>query len=198
MSEEETPQEEPQQPEPPASEEEASAEEAPAEEAPAEEPPAEVVPAPPVEQLTPKAKRKLERSQARGPARPQRTPEERASERSQRRRSAAQSRRRYRATRRAKRGEPGTGTPPAEQATGARKVRLGTVVSARADKTITVRIETARRHPAYEKVVRRSRTVHAHDERNEAHEGDVVRVVETRPLSRSKRWLLLEILERAR
>jgi small subunit ribosomal protein S17 len=61
-----------------------------------------------------------------------------------------------------------------------------------------VRIEIARRHPVYEKVVRRTNTVHVHDERNEAQEGDVVRVVESRPLSRTKRWRLLEILERAR
>jgi small subunit ribosomal protein S17 len=81
---------------------------------------------------------------------------------------------------------------------GKRKVRLGTVVSSGAAKTITVRIERARRDPTYEKVVRRSSTVHAHDERNEANEGDVVRVAETRPLSRTKRWRLLEIVERAR
>jgi small subunit ribosomal protein S17 len=56
----------------------------------------------------------------------------------------------------------------------------------------------ARRHTTYEKVVRRSSTLHAHDETNEAQEGDIVRVVETRPLSRSKRWRLLEIVERAR
>ncbi|MGH2988939.1 MAG: 30S ribosomal protein S17, partial [Solirubrobacterales bacterium] len=87
---------------------------------------------------------------------------------------------------------------PAERAAGKRKVRLGTVVSSRAAKTITVRIERARRDPTYEKVVRRSNTVHAHDERDEANEGDVVRVVETRPLSRTKRWRLLEIVERAR
>jgi small subunit ribosomal protein S17 len=72
------------------------------------------------------------------------------------------------------------------------------VVSNKADKTITVRIEVARRHTTYEKVVRRSNTLHAHDEANQAQEGDIVRVVETRPLSRSKRWRLLEIVERAR
>jgi small subunit ribosomal protein S17 len=61
-----------------------------------------------------------------------------------------------------------------------------------------VRIDSARRHPSYEKIVRRSNTLRAHDERNEANEGDLVRVVETRPLSRSKRWRLTEILERAK
>ncbi|MGH2982524.1 MAG: 30S ribosomal protein S17 [Solirubrobacterales bacterium] len=77
-------------------------------------------------------------------------------------------------------------------------MRQGIVVSDGADKTITVRIDTARRHPAYEKIVRRSRTLRAHDERNEAGEGDVVRVVETRPISRSKRWRLVEVIEKAR
>jgi small subunit ribosomal protein S17 len=72
------------------------------------------------------------------------------------------------------------------------------VVSAAADKTITVQVEMVRRHPTYEKVVRRTSKVHAHDEGNQAQQGDIVRVVETRPLSRSKRWRLLDIVERAR
>ena len=59
-------------------------------------------------------------------------------------------------------------------------------------------MEVARRHPTYEKVVRRSATLHAHDADNEAQEGDIVRVVETRPLSRTKRWRLVEIVEKAR
>jgi small subunit ribosomal protein S17 len=61
-----------------------------------------------------------------------------------------------------------------------------------------VQIEIKRRHPTYEKVVRRTSTIHAHDERNQAQEGDIVRVVESRPLSRTKRWRLVEVLERAR
>ena len=65
-------------------------------------------------------------------------------------------------------------------------------------KTITVRIDVARRHRRYEKIVRSSSTVHAHDENNDAHEGDVVRVIESRPLSRTKRWALVDVLERAR
>ena len=77
-------------------------------------------------------------------------------------------------------------------------MRQGTVVSSKADKTITVRIEVVRRHPVYEKVVRRSATIHAHDESNAANAGDVVRVIESRPLSRTKRWRLVEVLERAR
>jgi small subunit ribosomal protein S17 len=77
-------------------------------------------------------------------------------------------------------------------------VRQGVVVSAKPDKTITVRIDVARRHRRYRKILRTSTTLHAHDERNDAHEGDTVRIVECRPLSRSKRWRLVEILERAR
>jgi small subunit ribosomal protein S17 len=188
--------------------EEATAEEAPAaevSEAPEPEPEAEAAPgadvqpvAEPEEVLGPKQRRKLERSQAQGPALPPRSPEERAAERDQRRREAKERRRRYRASRKAKRGEPGTGTPPAERAAApAVKVRQGTVASSKADKTITVQLEIVRRHPMYEKVVRRSHTVHAHDERNEASEGDTVRIIESRPLSRSKRWRLLEIVQRA-
>ena len=81
---------------------------------------------------------------------------------------------------------------------GRRAVRQGLVVSDKANKTITVRIDFARRHRRYEKIVRSSSTLHAHDENNEAHEGDVVRVVECRPLSKSKRWKLVDVLEQAR
>jgi small subunit ribosomal protein S17 len=84
---------------------------------------------------------------------------------------------------------------PAE---GKRSVRQGIVVSDKADKTITVRIDFARRHRRYEKIVRSSSTLHAHDEQNDAHEGDTVRVIESRPLSKSKRWKLVDVLERAR
>jgi len=123
----------------------------------------------------------------------------RAAERIERRRAKAVSRRRARARTRERRGaERGEGTPPREPAPGDRKIRQGTVVSAKPDKTITVQVQITRRHPTYEKVVRQSNTVHAHDERNEANEGDIVRVVESRPLSRLKRWRLLEIVERAR
>jgi small subunit ribosomal protein S17 len=146
----------------------------------------------------PKAKRRLERSRASGPPRPARTPDERAKERAEEHRASGERRRRYRAARRRKRGEPGTGTPPAPREAGPKKVRQGTVVSAGGDKTITVEIAVVRRHPTYEKVVRRTSKLHAHDEANQAQEGDVVRVVESRPLSRTKRWRLLEILEKAR
>ncbi|HEY2769216.1 MAG TPA: 30S ribosomal protein S17 [Solirubrobacteraceae bacterium] len=78
------------------------------------------------------------------------------------------------------------------------KVRQGIVVSDRADKTITVRIDTARRHRRYQKIVRTSRTLHAHDERNDANVGDTVTVREARPLSRTKRWRLVEVIQRAK
>ncbi|HEX8857042.1 MAG TPA: 30S ribosomal protein S17 [Thermoleophilaceae bacterium] len=84
------------------------------------------------------------------------------------------------------------------EGTGRKRVRQGVVVSAKPDKTITVRIDTAHRHRTYKKIVRSSTTLRAHDERNEANEGDMVRVIESRPISRSKRWRLVEILERAR
>jgi len=181
-------------------EEAASAEdeEAPAEEA--EEAPAEEQPAEEDEEagLDWKARRRLRRSRQPVEARPQRAPQERQAEREQHRRGRAAQRRRIRQAQRAERGATGTGTPPAQHRANAAKVRQGVVVSDRADKTITVRIDIARRHPSYEKVVRRSRTLRAHDERNEAGQGDVVRVVETRPISRSKRWRLLEVVERAR
>jgi small subunit ribosomal protein S17 len=145
-----------------------------------------------------KARRRLERSRRATEARPARSPGERQGEREQRHRARAVARRRHRQSRRAKKGEPGVGTPRAERRPNPAKVRQGVVVSDRADKTITVRIDTARRHPTYEKIVRRSRTLRAHDEQNEAGAGDVVRVVETRPISRSKRWRLLEVVEKAR
>ena len=85
-----------------------------------------------------------------------------------------------------------------QQSLARRKVRQGVVVSDARDKTITVLLETARPHPVYKKTVRRSAKLHAHDERNEASVGDTVRVMETRPLSRQKRWRLVEIVQRAR
>ena len=84
------------------------------------------------------------------------------------------------------------------QERGRRKVRTGVVVSDGMDKTVVVRIDRAFRHPLYGKTVRRSNKLAAHDESNEAHVGDRVRVVETRPLSKTKRWRLMEIVERAK
>jgi small subunit ribosomal protein S17 len=150
------------------------------------------------EDLDWKTRRRLERSRQPVEARPQRSAEERQADRSGRRAAKAAGRVRHRAARRAKKGEPGTGTAPAERRANPAKVRQGVVVSDGADKTITVRIDIARRHPTYEKIVRRSRTLRAHDEQNEAGQGDVVRVVETRPISRTKRWRLVEVIEKAR
>ena len=81
---------------------------------------------------------------------------------------------------------------------GQQKTRQGIVVSDKASKTIIVRIDMTRRHPCYQKVVRTSTTLHAHDERDDAHIGDTVVVRESRPLSRTKRWRLVEVLERAK
>jgi small subunit ribosomal protein S17 len=78
-----------------------------------------------------------------------------------------------------------------------RKVRTGVVVSDKMDKTIVVRIDRQFRHALYGKTVRRSSKLAAHDEQNDAHVGDTVRVMETRPLSKSKRWRVVEIVERA-
>jgi small subunit ribosomal protein S17 len=220
---EETPVEEPKAGETSAEEpkaEETPAEEAPAEEAPAEETPAEEAPAEeagdseqPAEtpdtaaaegkavadgdELSWKAKRRLERSRQPSEAKPQQTPEERVAERAARRAAAKAERSRYRKKARTKR-QKGAPTSPAERTPVAAKTRQGTVVSNKADKTITVRVDVVRRHPTYEKIVRHSGTLHAHDESNEAAEGDLVKIVETRPLSRLKRWRLTEIVEKAK
>ena len=81
---------------------------------------------------------------------------------------------------------------------GRRKARSGTVVSDAMDKTIVVRMATQIRHPLYGKIVRRSTKLTAHDEENTAHVGDLVRIEETRPLSKTKRWRLVEVVERAK
>jgi small subunit ribosomal protein S17 len=80
---------------------------------------------------------------------------------------------------------------------GQRKTRTGLVVSDRMDKTVVVEIAGQRRHPLYGKTVRWTSRLKAHDEGNEARTGDRVRVVETRPLSKTKRWRVMEIVERA-
>jgi small subunit ribosomal protein S17 len=81
---------------------------------------------------------------------------------------------------------------------GRRKVRTGVVVSDKMDKTVLIRIDRKVRHPLYRKTVARSNKLAAHDEHNEAHVGDTVRVMETRPLSKTKRWRVVEIVERAK
>jgi len=79
-----------------------------------------------------------------------------------------------------------------------RKVVTGTVVSISGDKSITVKIDYRKRHPKYGKMMTISKKLHAHDEKNEAGLGDTVTVMETRPLSKTKRWRLVEIVERAK
>ncbi|HZD79019.1 MAG TPA: 30S ribosomal protein S17 [Actinomycetota bacterium] len=87
---------------------------------------------------------------------------------------------------------------PAKPERGRRKVRTGVVVSDAMDKTVLVRIDRKVRHPLYKKIVKRSSKLAAHDEANDAHVGDTVRVMETRPLSKTKRWRIVEIVERAK
>ena len=87
-------------------------------------------------------------------------------------------------------------TPAGDRAS--RKVRQGVVVSDKMDRTIVVRVERRTTHPLYRKTVTRSEKLHAHDEANDAHVGDRVRVMETRPLSKTKRWRLTDIVERAK
>jgi small subunit ribosomal protein S17 len=160
----------------------------------------------PAEQLSPKERRRkarIARSAAVG--RSARSPEERHAERVATRRDKAGRRRTRRLQERAKAAERRAASPAPEPLApvhaaveGSRRERQGIVVSDKAEKTIVVRIDTARRHRRYEKIVRSSSTLHAHDENNDAHEGDIVRVVESRPLSRTKRWRLVDVLERAR
>jgi ribosomal protein uS17 len=85
-----------------------------------------------------------------------------------------------------------------EHERGRRQERRGVVVSDAMDKTIVVKVESARAHQLYKKVIRRSVKFHAHDEQNQAHVGDRVRIIETKPLSKTKRWRLAEILEAAK
>ena len=79
-----------------------------------------------------------------------------------------------------------------------RKTRVGRVVSDKMDKTITVAVEDHVKHPLYGKIVKRTYKLKAHDEKNECREGDTVRVMETRPLSKDKRWRLVEVMEKAK
>jgi small subunit ribosomal protein S17 len=173
-TEEETPAEE-------AAPEAQVSEEAPAEEAPAEEAeaPAEETEAPAGEEAAPqpaaevkKKRKRMPRSQRHTHAKPKR---ERPAER-----------------------KPIVRTPKPEAERGRRQERRGVVVSSAMDKTIVVKVDTIKAHPRYKKVVRRSVKFHAHDEQNSANVGDVVRIVETRPLSKTKHWRLAEVLEVAK
>ena len=94
--------------------------------------------------------------------------------------------------------KPITRLPKPEAERGRSQQRRGVVVSAAMDKTIVVRVDSVKSHPRYKKVIRRSAKFHAHDEQNQAKAGDVVRIVETRPLSKTKRWRLAEVVEVAK
>ena len=161
---------------------------------------AAVAPKPaPAEVIAPKERRRLKRAAKAPAARGEVTHEDRQVERDALRAQNAKARRIGRAKTRAATPTAEVAAPLAvEHAVGRPKARQGIVVSDKAAKTITVRVDTSRRHRRYKKIVRSSKTLHAHDEHNEAHEGDLVRVVETRPLSATKRWRLLEVLERAK
>ncbi len=186
----------------------AAADEAPAAAAadePAADVPAKSKPAP---KSGPSRREKLEakradRQAARGRRKP-RTPEEREAERRERRAALAKQRRAYREKQKTKRAEGREAAPPRapdhapEHGPGRAKVRQGVVVSDKGEKTITVAIDVVKRHKRYHKIMRSTVKLYAHDERNDAHEGDTVRVQECRPMSRSKRWRLLEVLERAK
>jgi len=153
---------------------------------------------------TRREKLEARRAERRSQPRPSRTPEERAAERKERREHTAAERRRYRARTRAKKAGQRQSRPAPEadhapeHGPGRAKVRQGIVVSDKADKTITVRIDVVRRHKRYHKIMRTSIKLHAHDESNDAGTGDTVRIQECRPMSRSKRWRLVEVLERAK
>jgi small subunit ribosomal protein S17 len=166
----------------------------------------DAAPAKPAAGASPKEQRRQARAEKvakEAGSRPSRTPEERQAERDAARKARAAARRTSRAKLRekakaARAAAPSEATPPREHGEGRQKERQGVVVSDKADKTITVRIDTARQHRRYHKIVRSSTTLHAHDESNDAHIGDTVVVRESRPLSRLKRWRLVEVVERAR
>jgi small subunit ribosomal protein S17 len=147
--------------------------------------------------------KRAERQAAAGRRKP-RTPEERDAERRERRAALAKQRRAYRQRVKTKTAEARKTAPPAEEmhapehGPGRAKVRQGVVVSDKGEKTITVAIAVVKRHKRYHKILRSTVKLYAHDERNDAHPGDTVRVQECRPMSRSKRWRLVEVLERAK
>jgi small subunit ribosomal protein S17 len=175
---------------------------APAQEAAPQAAAERATPSEPQEVVAPKERRRRARAgkAAKTPVGKPRTAEERHADRVGERRKKAELRRVERARARQKASESGAvaqTTAPREHGLGRQKTRQGVVISDKADKTITVRIDIARRHRRYEKIVRTSTKLHAHDEQNDAHIGDTVVVRESRPLSRIKRWRLVEVVERA-
>jgi small subunit ribosomal protein S17 len=172
----------------PAAEETPVAEEAPAAEAPADEPAAEAdapAAAAPAEAAEPEAAPEPQR-QSEPKKKGKRLPRSQRPQKTRPKREVAASR------------KPITRLPKEEGERGRRQERRGVVVSDAMDKTIVVKVESIRSHPRYKKVIRRSSKFHAHDEQNAAHIGDIVRIVETRPLSKTKNWRLAEIVEAAK
>ncbi len=172
---------------------------------PAEAPaPAASAPAEPQEVLEPKERRARRRGAKTPAARGPLTPEQRDEERRARRAQKAKLRRAYRLRAKTKSAEQRAAAPTPEpdhapeHGPGRAKVRQGIVVSDKADKTIVVRVDVTRRHRRYGKIMRTSSKIHAHDERNDAGAGDTVRVIECRPMSRTKRWRLTDVLEKAK
>ena len=180
--------------EPPA--EEAPSEEQPAEEAPAEEPaeeaPAEEAEAPAAEAEGEEPAAEAEAPDAPSTAMPERKAKPKRRPRSERRQRSKPKHERPE-TRKAI-----TRLPKPEHVRGRRQERRGIVVSSAMEKTIVVKVETVKAHSRYKKIIRRSRKFHAHDEQNVANVGDVVLIVETRPLSATKNWRLVEVLEAAK
>ena len=168
---EETPEADEPAPEPEAAAEEPTEEPAPEGEEPAAEPEPEAAAAPAQPARKPKRKR-MPRSERHKHSKPKR---ERPAER-----------------------RPIVRLPKPEHVRGRSQERRGVVVSDAMDKTIVVKVDTVKAHPRYKKVVRRSTKFHAHDEQNAAKVGDLVRIVETRPLSKTKNWRLAEVLEAAK
>jgi len=158
----------------------------------------------PEEVLAPKERRARKRAAKAPAASGPKTAEERNAERLAARAHKAKLRRNYRERAKTKaaaaRKDQPTPEPDVapEHGPGRAKVRQGVVVSDKADKTIIVRVDVTRRHRRYGKILRTSTKLHAHDERNDAGTGDTVRVVECRPMSRTKRWRLTDVLEKAK
>ncbi len=154
----------------------------------------------PEEVLPPKERRKRAKSHKNRRPKYTGTLEERRAQRDVHRKKKAVQRRAHRAKLREahKAAGPREGTPATVTEPGTKKIQQGTVVSSKTDKTITVAIDVQESHRMYKKVVRHTKKLTAHDATNDANEGDVVRVIESRPLSKTKRWRLVEVVERAR
>jgi small subunit ribosomal protein S17 len=197
---EEAPAEEPAEAEEPAAE--VPAEEEPAEEEPpAEEPAAAAEPAQEADEEAPAEEPAAEAEAEEAPAAEAEAAPAPAAEPKKTRKRLPRAERRQRSKpkrEQTRERKPIVRLPKPEHVRGQRKERRGVVVSAAMDKTIVVRVDTVKPHPVYKKIVRRSTRLHVHDETNVAKTGDLVRVVETRPLSKTKVWRLAEVLEEAK